>query len=42
MEKATNLSESMEKAQNNNQLTAKQINRMVKISTKMAQAALNN
>lgn len=41
MEKATNLSESMQKAQNNNELTAKQINRMVKIQTKMLQAATN-
>ncbi len=42
MEKATNLSESMQNAQNDNQLSAKQINRMVKIQTKMLQAASGN
>jgi hypothetical protein len=42
MEKATNLSESMQKAQNDNQLSVKQLNRMAKIQTRMLQAATSN
>ena len=40
MEKATNLQKSMEKAQNNNELSTAQVNRMMKIQTKMANAAM--
>jgi hypothetical protein len=39
MEKATSLSERMTKAKNQNQLNAAQVSRMVKIQTKMLQAA---
>ena len=42
MEKATNLQASMQKAQNDNQLSAQQITRMMKIQTKMMQAATEN
>ena len=37
MEKATKLQESMEKAQGNDQLSAKQISRMMKIQAKMVE-----
>ncbi|MCB0540629.1 MAG: hypothetical protein KDE33_24145 [Bacteroidetes bacterium] len=40
MEKATALQQSMAKAQNNNELSATQIQRMMKIQTKMTNAAL--
>ena len=40
LEKATNLSVSMTNAQSDNQLNANQINRMVKIQTEMASAAI--
>ena len=42
MEKATKLSESMSAAQNDNKLSATQIARMMKIQTKMLQAASSN
>lgn len=42
MEKATKLSESMTAAQNDNKLSAEQIGRMMKIQTKMLQAASGN
>ena len=42
MEKATKLSESMTEAQNDNKLSAAQIARMMKIQTKMLQAASTN
>lgn len=38
MQKATNLQESMQKAQGNNQLSVEQITRMSKIQNKMLQA----
>ena len=40
MQKATALQQSMAKAQNNNELSATQIQRMMKIQTKMTNAAL--
>lgn len=40
MKKATNLQNSMEKAQSNDELTASQITRMTKIQTKMMNAAI--
>lgn len=42
MEKATKLSESLQKAQTDNQLTAKQITRITEIGNKMVNAALEN